>query len=189
MRILYVVAVLGVFLSGCDQPAPSKSDAAIKDKTVSPQSDAPSVGSAPSKPATKWSYSSDTDKMRGTVTKYARLESENELQFGFPYDGGTATLLLRSRPEDGLNVLLQIEGQFICHSYSNDTIAVKFDEGPIRNFGCSEPQAGGTGLLFIDQESRFVTALKRAKTVIIEAQFYQSGRKQMEFDVRGLNWD
>lgn len=140
------------------------------------------------RPASKWSYSEDVDQMRGTTARYASVTSEIKLSFGFPYKGGNATLTLRRRPEDGLNIILEVKGQFLCSSFRNDRVAVKFDDGPIQRFGCSEPSDARTGELFINGENRFVAKLKKARTVIIEAEFYQEGRRQMQFDVAGLDW-
>lgn len=142
--------------------------------------------SKPAEPTSKWVYSDDTDAMRGTKTFYATRLSDDEQKFDFPYKGGKAQLMLRRRPSDGLNVLVTIEGQFICHS--DDTVAVKFDSQPIQRYPCSEPSDGSTGVMFINNTKRFVTNLKTAKTVIIEAPFYQEGRRQMTFDVQGLQW-
>ena len=138
-------------------------------------------------PSSHWKYEDSNDKMRGTSTHIARLESRNSLTFDFPYRGGTATLMLRNRAEDGLKVMLSVEGQFLCDSNSGDSVAVKFDSGSIQQFACSEPDSGNPGLLFIDGAEDFVTALSTARTLTIEANFYQEGPRQMEFDVAGLN--
>jgi len=177
--------------------------------TKSPSTDAalasegPSTSSAPGRAATtpndlngaaqpvttsKWSYSQDADQMRGTITKYAVLQSSNELSFGFPYHGGNATLHLRHSPKDGMRVLLSVDGQFLCNSFSNTTVSVKFDSGPIRKFGCTDTAEGTTGVVFINSEKRFVDLLKKAQFVTIEADFFQSGPQQMTFNVAGLNW-
>lgn len=140
----------------------------------------------PDKPVSKWVYSDDTDAMRGTTSFYATRLSDDELKFDFPYKGGKAQLMLRQRPSDGLNVMITIEGQFMCHS--GDTVAVKFDNQPIQHYPCSEPADASSGVLFINNAKRFVTNLKTTKTVIIEAPFYQEGRRQMTFYVEGLQW-
>lgn len=135
-----------------------------------------------------WEYSQDKDEMRGTTTYYANVDSSNELQFGFPYEGGHATLHLRQRPQDGLNVIVTIAGQFTCASYMDGHVSVKFDDGPIQRFGCAEPSDGGTGTLFILGAKRFVDDLKKSRRVVIEADFYQNGGQQMDFDTQGLQW-
>lgn len=138
--------------------------------------------------ASNWNYSEDADQMRGTVTKVAMIESTNELGFDFPYHTGNAILLLRKRPEDGLNVILKVDGQFTCNSFNDGFVSVKFDNDPIKKFSCTEPADGSIGTLFIQGERRFVERLRKAKSVTIEAEFFQAGRRQMRFDVGGLKW-
>lgn len=138
--------------------------------------------------ASNWSYDSDRDEMRDTTTYYATVNSESEVNVGFPYDAAKASITIRKRPSDGLSVLLQAPGQFLCRSYADDTIAVKFDDGPIQRFPCGEPSDASTGLLFIRSSARFVDALKKARRVIIEVEMYQAGAQQMTFQVEGLEW-
>jgi hypothetical protein len=146
------------------------------------QSDAPAI------PTSGWVYQRSKDEMRGTTSKFAVLKSSNFLIFGFPYKGGAARLALRQRPEDGLNVILTIDGQFLCSQFTNDTVAVKFDDGPIRRFECSRPKEESSGSIFINDEQTFLSRLRKAKKVIIEADFYREGPKQMVFNVGGLDW-
>lgn len=126
--------------------------------------------------------------MRGTKTHFASDESTNELSFGFPYAGGKATLMLRKRPSDGLNILLKVNGQFMCNSFREDTVSVKFDDGPIQKFTCVEPNDASTGVIFIRGEKRFLSKLRKAKSLVIEAEFFHAGSHQMYFDVSGLEW-
>jgi hypothetical protein len=126
--------------------------------------------------------------MRGTKTRFASISSENELQFGFPYDGGRATLTVRQRPRDGLNIILEIKAQFLCNQFNDETVAAKFDSLPIENYSCSEPSDASTGVLFIGSGGKFLSHLKKAKSLILEAPFYQQGRRQMQFDIQGLVW-
>jgi hypothetical protein len=183
-----------VVLMSCSPPPPEHHDAAhAANSSNAATSGNVSAGSvAKDQPAeaapSNWSYSEDKDEMRGTATKYAQTDSENELDFGFPYDNSHGTLMLRKRPSDGLNVILSIKGQFICNSFEGETVAVKFDSGPIEHFGCNEAADGSPGYLFIEAPQKFVRKLRKAKKVIIEAQFFEHGRQQLTFDVAGLNW-
>lgn len=126
--------------------------------------------------------------MRGTKTRFARLVSDNVLQFGFPYGEQSITLILRDRPSDGLNVMLAGEAQFICSEYSRDYVAVKFDDGPVENYGCSEPASAASRTIFVNREQSFLAKLRKAKTVIIEAQFFDHGNEQIKFSVQNLDW-
>jgi len=127
--------------------------------------------------------------MRGTVEKFARIDSANLLDFKFPYNGGsTATLTLRSDPR--LNVILEVnKGQFLCDQYSHTSVSVKFDSGAISKFRCNTASDGRSNEIFIEGEGRFLASLRRASKVVIEPEFYQEGRQQIAFNVRGLKWN
>ena len=142
-----------------------------------------------SQAASKWDYSESRDEMRGTTTKFASIQSENSVDLKFPYGDVHGELWIRRRPEDGLNVAFDVEkGQVLCHSYSDDYVSMKFDDGPILKFRCSSSSDGSSETAFIDDEGRALSALKKAKRTIIEAEFYQQGRQQFVFDTAGLNW-
>ncbi len=148
--------------------------------------DTQNVGS----PSSGWSYRSDVDKMRNIETRYASVSSENQLQFSFPYGGGSSGMITLREKGKSLNVLLSIDkGQFTCNSFNDETVAVKFDDHPIENFHCVGPNDGTVGLIFIESEKRFLNSLKKSKHVIVEAGFYQEGRQQLEFNTAGLKWD
>jgi len=141
-------------------------------------------------PQASWTYSRDTDQMRGTVTNYAMLQSTNQLQFDFPYNGGSTGAITLRKKAKSLDVMLAIEhGQFMCHSFTNGTVAVKFDDGPVQHYACGEPSDGTSNVIFIEGPRHFVTALKRSHRLIVEAEFFQEGNRQLTFKTAGLKWD
>ncbi|WP_162950209.1 hypothetical protein [Rhizobium jaguaris] len=136
-----------------------------------------------------WSYHQDSDKMRGTTTYYATLRSDNEVDFSFPYQGGShGTLGLRTDGGHKLDAYLMVsKGQFMCSSLDEDIVAVKFDDGPVQNFRCSRSDDGSSDVIFLNDEVNFLTQLKSASKLIIEARFFQEGTRQFVFDVTGLH--
>jgi hypothetical protein len=137
----------------------------------------------------KWDYSQSRDEMRGTTARSASLESNNTVDLDFPYGEVHGQLWIRQRPEDGLNVAFEVEkGQVLCHTYSDDYISMKFDDGPIQRFRCTGSSDGSTETAFITDEPRALAALKRAKRTIVEAEFFQKGRQQFVFDTARLQW-
>ncbi len=141
--------------------------------------------------AAKWAYSEHQDDMGRGTTKTAQVTSSNAVGFGFPYQGEThAVLILRDSPQYGRDVMLSVErGQFVS-SYTKNFITVKFDDGELAKFAVSDPENSKTGLLFIrsDDAEFFVSQLRKAKSLKIEADFFQEGPRVFEFDIRGLNW-
>jgi hypothetical protein len=138
---------------------------------------------------TKWTYSEHQDEMGRGTTKLAQVGSSNTVHLGFPYGGETrAALQLRRSPKFGQDAMLRVErGQFVS-SYTNDSITARFDDGELWKFKVDEPVESTTGLLFIRENEDFINQLRNAKTVKIEADFFQEGPRVFEFDVRGLNW-
>jgi hypothetical protein len=138
----------------------------------------------------KWEYRSESDKMGRGVTKFASLPSENTLTFGFPYAGGShAQLILRSSPKYGKNVAVTIEpGQFSCPSYDGCKVSVRFDDGALQSFRGSPSTDWNPKVLFLNPYDRFLSQLRKAKHVRIEAPFFQEGEQVMEFEVTGLDW-
>jgi hypothetical protein len=136
-----------------------------------------------------WIYADSRDPMRGTAIRSASIDSANRLEFAFPYDGGsTATLSLRKMNGD-LNVMLSVnKGQLICYGMGNTEVRAKFDGREIEDYSCGRAADGSSNVLFIRSESSFLASLKKAKTLIVEATFYQAGARQMTFHVEGLVW-
>jgi hypothetical protein len=127
--------------------------------------------------------------MRGPTTRFASVTSDNELSFGFPYWGGThGTLQLRSKA-GRFDVMLSVDrGQFACSGFLNESVAVKFDSGPVREYSCESAADGSSNILFLVPAQRFLKGPRHAKTVVIEAEFYQEGKQQLTFITTGLNW-
>ncbi|HET6765008.1 MAG TPA: hypothetical protein VFH27_15090 [Longimicrobiaceae bacterium] len=143
----------------------------------------------PGVPPAKWAYRDDTDPMTSRVEHTATLESENTVSFDFPYNGPQhGTLLLRSHPSYGHDVMLRIErGQFLCHSYDGCSVRVRFDEAAAENWSATPPADNSTEVIFIRGYDRFLRKLRRAETVRISANIYHEGAPVFEFDVRGFD--
>jgi hypothetical protein len=136
-----------------------------------------------------WTYVTGQDAMMQKPIKYASVESINELNFGFPYQGAQhATLTLRTHPRFGKSAILRIErGQFLC-GIDGCSIAVRFDAGKPQRFSVDEPSDHSTTYLFIDNYDGFLASVRKSKKVYIAAEFYQQGSPVMEFDTSKLNW-
>jgi len=137
-----------------------------------------------------WTYLADTDKMTSKLTYQAIVNSSNKLNFDAPYDGGsTAATIIRNK--GGKNeVMVSIDkGQFICDVSDGCAINIRFDNNPATKFIASEPSDGSSTLLFIEAPKKFIDNVKKAKKMIVQAEFYQSGLREMEFNVDGLKWD
>jgi len=137
-----------------------------------------------------WTYSEKRDEMRKRTDTFAELTSENEQDFSFPYNGGShLSIELQKFRKPETEVMLHLEkGQFICHSFTGGSVSVRFDDGPVRKFGCDDTSDADTSTIFLNPANAFVAALKKSSKVTVEAEFFQEGIRQYTFNTRGLKW-
>ena len=146
------------------------------------------VADPPATLATAWAYSEETDKMRGAKNRLASVEATEPIRLDFPYGESSPKLNVRQDAKYGFDIFITANGQFLCRSYQNGTLSIKFDSGPVREWPCSEADGGSSEIVFFNSEQKMLSELKRAKTVIVEAPMYNAGRQQMTFNVKGLKW-
>lgn len=140
--------------------------------------------------ASYWHYRTKEDEMTSKKTYFAWIESENQAYFDFPYEGGsTLTLTLRQHPQWGKNVYIEIsKGQFVS-TYGGETIKVRFDDKPAKTFTLSEPADYDHTFRFVSGYSTFLSELKTAKVMKIQASFFEGGTRIFTFKVQNFNED
>jgi hypothetical protein len=137
-----------------------------------------------------WSYSEDEDKMTNEKRFFASSVSTNEIEFEFPYNGGSNfTLTLRNMGK-GNEIVLQVsKGQFMSGIMSSEHCRVKFDDGETVKYTYNSASDGSADVIFFDNSTKFLTKLKTAKKLMIEAPFFDAGRQVINFEIEGLSWD
>lgn len=141
---------------------------------------------------TKWKYSENEDEMTEKKSFFASLRSDNEVDFEFPYDGGSyLSITVRNSPKYGKDVYFSIDkGQF-NEGISGCNILVKFDNGNIEKYQCVGADDASTGILFLaSKKDTFINKLKSAKEIKIQASFFQEGDRTFTFTTPvGLVWN
>lgn len=137
----------------------------------------------------KWSYSVSEDAMTGKSARSARIESENTVNFGFPYQGEQhAGLTLRDHPKYGRDVILAIEkGQFLCPSWDGCEVMVRFDDGQPQDWRASPAADNDSTVIFIRNADGFLQRMRSAKVVRVQPRIYQEGEPIFEFRVGGFD--
>jgi hypothetical protein len=140
--------------------------------------------------AAKWRYRVDADPMTSKKARYASIDSENALNFDFPYQGEQhGTLILRDHPIHGRDVMITIDkGQILCQSYEDCTIRVRFDEGSPQRWNAAGPADNRSTVIFLRNEGGFIQRLRAAKVVRIQIPVYQEGEPMLEFHVGGFDY-
>jgi hypothetical protein len=137
----------------------------------------------------QWNYRAREEKMTGGTTYTASVSSSNTVNFGFPYSGAqNAHLSLRTDPKYGKDIIFSIEkGQFLCRSYEDCSVLVRFDNEKPVTFSGIGPADNSSDTVFIRNYERFISKLQKAKTVRISTNIYQQGAPVFEFDVSGFS--
>jgi hypothetical protein len=139
-----------------------------------------------------WSFKTEKDAMTDSKNIWANLTSDNIVDFSAPYDGGSnLTITIRYMKKYGFDAMLQISsGQFDANEYSGTNyITARFDGGSARKYYVNEPSDGSSDYLFIRKKSDFIMRCKKAKSIKIEAPFYQEGTAVFNFKVdKALEW-
>lgn len=137
-----------------------------------------------------WTYSEDEDKMEGTKQFFANCTSTNTVDFEFPYDGGsTLDIHIRNLRSENEALITVSKGQFMTSIGDSESLKVKFDNEKPMSFTYSSASDGSSDVIFINNSSKFISKLKKAKKVMLEVGFFNSGRKVLEFETEGLKWN
>ena len=193
------IAILALLATSC-APAPSNDTAASLDNSALVLEDpmmaaldnaalADATAAPKAVESGGWTYSETKDEMRGSVARFARIAAKEAISLPFPYGESTPQLTLRRDPKYGFDIFISANGQFLCRSWDDDTISVKFDDGGIEEWACADAESGSSDIVFITGAEAFLAKLKRSKRIIVEADMYEAGRQQMSFDVADLKWE
>jgi hypothetical protein len=176
--------------TGFSSPDVTAAEVALR-KLDAERTEAARLATAQQSLAGKWSYAVSEDPMTSRKSRTARIQSENAVNFGFPYQGEQhATLMLRDHPSYGRDVIVKIEqGQFLCQSYSDCQVRVRFDENNPERWSAVGPSDNSTTTLFIRNEARFIQKMRKARIVRIQVPIYQEGEPMFEFHVSGFQLD
>lgn len=195
VALLVMVVGIGSLMSSVARHTPPSSKAAAVASTAGAQLPTPGAAPTPTpvpKPAgAQWNYSRDTDEMTGKVSAHAAVKSENTVEFDFPYNGAQhGQLTLRRHPRFGNDVMFSVErGQLLCPSYDGCSVLVRFDDEAPATFSANPPSDNSNETIFISNYDRFVSRLRKAKTIRVSPKVYQEGNVVFTFDVQGFEID
>ncbi|CAG2532946.1 hypothetical protein MAR621_03140 [Maribacter dokdonensis] len=137
-----------------------------------------------------WEYSSNVDEMDGNTNYFAVATSINQLDFDFPYNGGSnGYITIRNMDGENTIAISVDKGQFQTSFGNNEHLRIKFDDEELRKYNFSSASDGSMNVVFPAQAKALIQKIKASKTVKIEAPFYNEGRQVLNFNIDGLVWD
>jgi hypothetical protein len=184
-----IAAFIALVVTGLLAEDASKPDKE-RSTTTANRADGDGPVSGPPEAPSNWTYSVQKDEMRGQETRQAQIEARNTIDLDFPYGEQRGLIVLRKSPKLGFDVLVGVpSGQIMCNAYTDTYISVKFDDKPIRRYGCTDASDGSSNMIFVEGARGFLASLKVSKKVTVEAEFFQNGLQQMTFDTANLKWE
>jgi hypothetical protein len=176
LEIFLFLLFITPFTSGCNRATAEKEQ--HSEKTDAMLIDQP------------WHYLTKEDKMTSGKIYLAYTVANEQLNFAFPYDGGSTVTLFLSNLRGNNEVYLTISrGQMLTRADEPRHYKVRFDEHPHQNYTFIGSTNGDAKLTFVQNAARFIRALKQSKQVVIELEFYREGMRTIEFNVASLNWN
>lgn len=190
-KILFLLAATAIVSCSTNQNSSNANDSVTTDSTkTTTTTTTTEVKKAEVDSSLMWKYETDTDKMTSKLQYFAAINSTNTLNFAAPYDGGsTAKITVRNQARKNEVILTIDKGQFICAVSEGCAIKIRFDNDPAITVRGNEPSDYSSTTLFIDPASKIIMHAKKAKKMIIQAEFYQEGLQNMEFNIDGFKWD
>jgi len=184
LTLIIIAAFNDIFSPNTKSSTPSKPITQPSTSSAQPVASPATVAAV-----SQWQYHQWGDEMGKGAVNVAWVKSSNTVNFGFPYSGAQhGDLTLRVHPRYSKDVIFKIEkGQILCHSYDNCTVLVRFDDEKAERFTASGAADHSTETIFIQNYSRFMAKMLKAKKVRISVNIYQEGSPVFEFDVSNFD--
>lgn len=181
--LIAVVAVLGLigYCSEQGETESTKEETAKTEETV--------TENVEKEHKSAWSYSESVDEMTEVTNYFATCQSTNEVEFDFPYGGGSHLSIVVRNMGKKNDVLFSISSGQFNSGIDGQKITLRIDGGEPFKVNCNSANDGSMDVLFASNASKIIEKIKAAKTLKVQAEFFQEGNKTFDFDVEGLQWE
>lgn len=186
-----LLLILGIICSCSDNAQKDKHSVSDmrSTSTNSPDTQVSVIQNKPDDPISSWSYQESEDKMTSKKILFASVNANDELQFEFPYDGGSIATFTIRKKNGSTDIYLHVsKGQF-NNTFEGGQVKMRFDSNPAKRYSFSGASDGSSDIIFINSAKEIINKLKNSSKMLIEVEFYNEGNRQIEFDVGQLKWD
>ena len=128
--------------------------------------------STPDKPG--WKYETISMDAGSKAEKMGCIQSDETLQFRFPYHDNRADLCFRS--DGGVFLTIQ-DGQIL----TGDGARVRIGATPVRSFRLDEPTDDSSTVAFLAPAAPLFAAARSGSKITVEATYYNAGNQTITF--------
>ncbi|AYL98265.1 hypothetical protein [Mucilaginibacter celer] len=178
MKFFYLTAIIFCFC--CCSP-----NGNFSADRVTPEKNNIAINQAPAFGRIGWVYSHNNPEKIYS----ANIIADNLLQFDFPHNGGSTVTLSIDKTKRKNRALINIsKGQFGA-GIDGSSITIGFDNEQPMAFKASSVSDEGAAVIAIDDADRLIKNLRSARKMTVQADFYDAGEREMNFEVAGFKWD
>ena len=136
-----------------------------------------------------WTYTNTEDKMNDSKTISARLRSDNMLNFDFPNQGGSVSILNVRKRRGNLEIFVTIVPSQLTFDYNNEFVKVKFDNEKSKNYSILKSADGSSDVFFFASAKKILKNIKKSNKMLVECVFYNNGIRIIEFSIANLKFE
>ncbi|RYC68212.1 hypothetical protein [Spirosoma sordidisoli] len=135
-----------------------------------------------------WRYEKTPGPTGSSVYK-ATLTSDNTVQFGYPYSGGSAVTMTIRQTNGSTYAYLEAANGTFTRSYQNGSARIQFDGKPPVSYALSAAANGRANIVFFDAGEKLIAQLKRTRTMVVRLQFAGQPVREVRFTPVGFRWN
>ncbi|HII3689791.1 TPA: type VI secretion system-associated protein TagO [Pasteurella multocida] len=136
---------------------------------------------------TKWVYSESKSEMSNTEYVQVSIDSENSVNFSFPYQGEQKARLRLWRSKKGNTDYLTFsikKGQIVCRTGSGCSLSIKIDDDDEFYIKGDEPSDSDSTYTTVKLTGDEAFRISRASKILIQPTIYKQGYPIFKFDVK-----
>lgn len=132
-------------------------------------------------------YKSRTSGTDELVVKTASVRSSGPIRLGVPYTGDNYGRLSVRKTGHTTDIIFSVDRGKIKSTHQGSGIKVTFDNNKTLSFSGAVTAKGRASNIILTDSKTFLQALKNARKLRIEVDFYSEGKRMCEFDVSTLD--
>ena len=132
-----------------------------------------------------WQYLEEKDEFDGKLKQYCGVYASDKIK-GTLF-GVNPILTIRKYNKKAPDIFIKAEGVVFGHPEDSERVRLKFDDEKPFSVSYSGAADSSSDLIFLNSESKIISKLKTAKTLVIELPIFMEGNQRATFHIDGYN--
>ena len=132
-----------------------------------------------------WQYLEEKDEFDGKLKQYCGVYATDKIK-GTLF-GVNPVLTVRKYNKKAPDIFIKADGVVFGHPEDSERVRLKFDDEKPFSVSYSDAADSSSDLIFLNSESKIISKLKTAKTLVIELPVFMEGNQRATFHIAGYN--